>query len=58
MARTTGYTATSALRMIDAELFKQKGVFYPEIIGKNQKCVDFILSNLKERGIKIETIIN
>ncbi len=52
MARTTGYAATAALRMFAAGLFKEKGVFVPEAIGKNADCVHFILDRLKERGIE------
>ncbi|MFC2133758.1 saccharopine dehydrogenase family protein [Bacteroidota bacterium] len=51
MARTTGYTATMAVRMLANKLFDQKGIVPPEYIGKNKKCVDFILKGLKERGI-------
>jgi saccharopine dehydrogenase-like NADP-dependent oxidoreductase len=51
MARTTGYTATMALRMIAQGLYKRKGVSAPEFIGKYPKCVDFILSGLADRGI-------
>lgn len=51
MARTTGYAATSAVRMFAEGLFTQKGVFVPEFIGKDAKCVDYILARLKERNI-------
>lgn len=51
MARTTGYTATMVLRMISKGLFNQVGVIAPEIIGKNEMCVNFILSGLEQRGI-------
>lgn len=51
MARTTGYTATMALRMLAKGLFTQKGIVAPEFIGKDEKCVNFILSGLEERGI-------
>ena len=51
MARTTGYTATMALRMIASGLYTRKGVSAPEFIGKQSECVDFILKGLKERGV-------
>jgi len=51
MARTTGYTATMVLRMISKGLFNQVGIIAPEIIGKNEMCVNFILSGLEQRGI-------
>lgn len=51
MARTTGYTATMALRMIADGLYKRTGVSAPEYIGKQPECVNYILNGLKERGI-------
>ncbi len=51
MARTTGYTATMALRMIAEGLFTQKGVSAPEFIGKYPECVNFILNGLADRGV-------
>jgi saccharopine dehydrogenase-like NADP-dependent oxidoreductase len=62
MARTTGYSATMALRMIEAGLYTRKGVSAPEFIGKCPECVEFILNGLKERGVvyreTIENLIN
>lgn len=51
MARTTGYSATVALRMIAAGLYTQKGISVPEFIGKRPECVAYLLNGLKERGI-------
>ncbi len=51
MARTTGYTATMAIRMLAKGMYKEKGISPPEFIGKKSECVDFILNGLKERGI-------
>ncbi len=51
MARTTGYTATAAANMILNGLFEEKGVFPPELIGKNKLCFEFIFNYLKERNI-------
>lgn len=60
MARTTGYTATMAVRMVASGFYSKKGVSAPEYIGKKSACVDFILNGLKDRGIvyneKIEKI--
>jgi len=60
MARTTGYTATMALRMIIKGLYKRKGVSAPEFIGKQPECVEFMLKGLEERGVvykkKVEVI--
>ncbi len=51
MARTTGYTATMAVRMIAEGLYNRKGVSAPEFIGKYPVCVKFILKGLEERGV-------
>ncbi|MCP4727851.1 MAG: saccharopine dehydrogenase [bacterium] len=54
MARTTGYTATVAVRMIESGLYTRKGISAPEHIGKQPECVDFLLKGLKERGVIYE----
>ena len=51
MARTTGYTATSAVRMLAKGLFTKKGVFPPELVGLDRACVDFLLAELRARGV-------
>ena len=60
MARTTGYTATTAVRMLQAGLFSRKGLIVPEYIGKYPECVKFMLKGLRDRGIvyeeKVETL--
>lgn len=51
MARTTGYTATVAARMLRRGLYDAKGISPPEFIGKHPRCVEFMLSELARRGI-------
>ena len=51
MARTTGYTATVALRMIAAGVYDRKGMSVPEYIGEKPECVKYLLDGLKERGV-------
>jgi lysine 6-dehydrogenase len=51
MARTTGYTATAAVRMMARGLFTQKGVIVPEFIGRDTTCVRFLLEELEKRGV-------
>ncbi|MDH3322553.1 MAG: saccharopine dehydrogenase NADP-binding domain-containing protein, partial [Flavobacteriaceae bacterium] len=51
MARTTGYTATAAANLVLNNLFNEKGVFPPELVGKHEVCYRYILDYLKERGI-------
>lgn len=58
MARTTGYAATMAARMLAAGLFNEPGVYPPEFIGRVPACVEFILSGLRDRGIAYNESIN
>lgn len=51
MARTTGYTATAAANMFLDGVFKEKGVFPPELVGKHKACFDYFLNYLEERNI-------
>lgn len=52
MARTTGYTCTAAVNLIAKKMFTEKGVFPPELVGKDKKCFDFVISYLQERNVK------
>lgn len=61
MARTTGYTCTAAVNLIAHNLFAEKGVFPPELVGKHSACFDYVLNYLKERNvcwIKKEIFLN
>lgn len=51
MSRTTGYTCTAALNMLIQNLFTAKGVFPPELVGRDEACFRFMLNYLKERNI-------
>jgi saccharopine dehydrogenase-like NADP-dependent oxidoreductase len=51
MARTTGYAATMAVRMLAAGLYDRKGISPPEYVGRHAQCVDFMLKGLDERGV-------
>ncbi|MBK8490893.1 MAG: saccharopine dehydrogenase NADP-binding domain-containing protein [Saprospirales bacterium] len=51
MARTTGYTATAAAQLVLEGLFAEKGVFPPELVGKRERCFEFVLNYLKERDV-------
>ena len=51
MARTTGYTATAAANLFLDGLFDEKGVFPPELVGKNANCFRYILNYLFERNV-------
>src|SRR5258705_1767168 len=51
MARTTGYTCTAAVNLLAKNLFNEKGIFPPELVGKYKNCFDFIINYLKERNV-------
>ncbi len=51
MARTTGYTATMAVRMLANGLYSRPGVSAPEFLGKDPKIVSFLLEGLRRRGV-------
>lgn len=51
MSRTTGYTCTAALNMLMEGLFTEKGVFPPELVGKQENCFHYILDYLEERNV-------
>ena len=52
MSRTTGYTCTAGVHLIAKKLFTEKGVFPPELVGKQKVCFDFVLDYLRKRGVK------
>ena len=56
MARTTGYTATATINMLLNNLWDKKGVYPPELVGKNAKCIEFLISYLSSRNVKITRI--
>ncbi len=54
MARTTGYTCTAAVNLIAKGLFKEEGVFPPELVGKHKNCFDFVMGYLRDRDVEWE----
>lgn len=55
MARTTGYAATMAVRLLAEGLHKETGITVPEYLGKDKKIVRFMLRGLKKRGVVYRT---
>lgn len=51
MARTTGYTCTAMVRLVARGMFREPGVHPPEIVGRDEACFDFIMSELAARGV-------
>ncbi len=62
MARTTGYTATAAVRLLSRGLYRRNGICPPEYIGQQPECVEFMLKNLEERSVvyreTVETLVS
>lgn len=58
MSRTTGYTCTAALNMLIEKVFTAKGVFPPELVGKDETCFNFILQYLAERNVNYTRLEN
>ena len=54
MARTTGYTATAAVRMLIEGLYKEPGITPPELIGRHKRPCDFMIRCLRERQVVCE----
>jgi saccharopine dehydrogenase-like NADP-dependent oxidoreductase len=57
MARTTGYAATSVLRVMIDGLFSLPGVHAPEMLAFHENVVAQVLDHLKKRGIIYEKVI-
>jgi saccharopine dehydrogenase-like NADP-dependent oxidoreductase len=55
MARTTGYTATAAARLVLAGAFARPGICPPENVGAEPGCFDRILADLAERGVVVDS---
>lgn len=51
MARTTGYTATTAVRLLADGLWNEAGITPPERLGQSEACTDYMLAGLRERGV-------
>ncbi len=60
MARTTGYAASMAVRLLNEGFYRETGITVPEMLGRNEDHVLFMLEGLKSRNIiyrqKIEAI--
>ena len=54
MARTTGYTATALARLVLAGGYREPGIAPPELLGRADGALDFVLARLHERGVDVE----
>ena len=51
MARTTGYTASTAVRLLAEDKYVVSGITVGEMMGADESIVDFMLKGLEERSI-------
>ncbi len=58
MSRTTGYTCSAAVNLVAENLFKEKGIFPPELVAKHTGCFDFILKYLAERNVHYKKTVS
>jgi len=54
MARTTGYTCTSIVRLVARGDFREPGVHAPEILGGVDGCFSSVVRDLAARGILLK----
>jgi saccharopine dehydrogenase-like NADP-dependent oxidoreductase len=52
MARTTGYTCTAMVRMLEKGLYQEPGITPPELVGADAACFDFVMKELDARGVR------
>ena len=58
MARTTGFPCALMARALAQGMIPEKGVLAPETLAGNDELFGFIMSGLKERGIKyVRTVV-
>jgi lysine 6-dehydrogenase len=58
MARTTGYAASMAVRLLSGGFYSRPGITVPEMLGKKKDNVLFMLEGLRSRNINyIEKIV-
>jgi lysine 6-dehydrogenase len=51
MTRTTGYTCTAAVRLLEAGLYTRPGITPPELLGGAAGCAAFMLEDLIRHGV-------
>jgi saccharopine dehydrogenase-like NADP-dependent oxidoreductase len=51
MARTTGYAASMAVRLLLSDNYRETGITVAEFLGSNEDIVNFMLNGLKERNV-------
>jgi len=55
MARTTGFTASTAVRLLAQKKFTAVGISLGETMSTDESVVDFMLQGLKEHGVEYKS---
>ncbi len=55
MARTTGYTASTAVRLLAEDKYMNKGISVGEMMAVDEDVVNFMLEGLKQRGVNYKS---
>jgi saccharopine dehydrogenase-like NADP-dependent oxidoreductase len=53
MARTTGYTCTAVCRLLLRDLWKEPGVFFPEVMGSRNDLLSHLLEDLERHELHV-----
>ena len=53
LARTTGYTCTSIVRLLASGLWNEPGLTPPEVVGRNEACFRSVMDHLAARDVHI-----
>jgi saccharopine dehydrogenase-like NADP-dependent oxidoreductase len=51
MARTTGYAATVAVRLLAEGLYTEPGIAPPEFLGRREECMTYMVEGQAARGV-------
>ena len=57
MARTTGYTCTTVVRLLAETKFDRSGICPLEFVGRKSECYGYVMKGLKERGINFKETV-
>jgi len=53
MARATGYTCTALVRWLALGGWERPGVTPPEVLARDARCFDFVMTHMAERGVRL-----
>ena len=57
MARTTGYTCSTVVRLLRDGKFDGEGICPLEFIGQDQECYSYIIEGLRKKGINFKETV-